>query len=162
RPPFLGENMMETLEQVCQREPVPVRQLRPGVPLDLETIALKCLKKEPRRRYASAAELAADLERFQRGEPILARPTAGLERALKWSRRHPAVASLSALLVSGALLALVVVTGLWRQAVKAEGDAREAEGQARQLAIEEKDARVAEAAAKEEARLRAIKEHEAR
>jgi WD40 repeat protein len=109
RPPFRGESVMDTLEQVLTREPVPVRQLQPKVPRDLETICLKCLQKEPPKRYGSARDLAEDLERFPEGRPVLARPTSGPERLLKWARRRPA-AALAALLL--ALVVVLVATGL--------------------------------------------------
>lgn len=101
RPPFRGETPAETVLQVMSQEPVPPSRLNISVPHDLETICLKCLSKEPSRRYRTAAELATDLSRFQRGEPILARPVGPIERLVKWARRHP---SLAASLVSGMLL----------------------------------------------------------
>jgi tetratricopeptide (TPR) repeat protein/tRNA A-37 threonylcarbamoyl transferase component Bud32 len=107
RPPFRAASMMDTLDQVRHEEPVPPSRLQPRVPRDLETICLKCLQKEPRKRYASAQALADDLERFLQDKPILARPTGGIERLVKWARRRPAVAAL--ILVSGmALLSMIV------------------------------------------------------
>jgi WD40 repeat protein len=93
RAPFRGATKLETLEQVRTREPVPVRTLNPAVPRDLETVCLKCLHKEPARRYATAVELAEDLRRFLSGEPVRARPVRVLERAWVWAKRRPMAAT---------------------------------------------------------------------
>jgi serine/threonine protein kinase len=133
RPPFVGESRLATLEQIRCQEPVPPRSLQPHVPQDLQTICLKCLQKEPHRRYASAAALAEDLRRFQANEPILARPSSWVERAGSWCRRNPTVA----FLVSFVALLLVlisvgsVVAAVWlgqelRRAQRAEQNAEEA------------------------------------
>ncbi len=95
RPPFSGKNDLETLRQVVDQEPAPLRTLRPGIPRDLETICLKCLAKKPGQRYTGAAALAEDLERFLDGRPVAARPVAAWERGWRWGRRHPASASLA-------------------------------------------------------------------
>jgi WD40 repeat protein/serine/threonine protein kinase len=108
RPPFLGESALETVRQVLYQEPVPPRRLQPAVPLDLDTICLKCLEKEPARRYASAAALADDLRHFLAAEPIHARPVGGPERLWRWARRKPALAAATLL----AALALAAVVGL--------------------------------------------------
>ncbi len=109
RPPFQGESTLDTLEQVRRREPVPPSRLQPRVPRDLETICLKCLEKEPARRYASAQDLAEDLRRFQAGEPIRARSASAWEHGVKWVKRRPAQA-----LASGVVgLALIVLLALW-------------------------------------------------
>jgi WD40 repeat protein len=89
---------------------VPPSRLQPKLPRDLETICLKCLQKEPRKRYGSALDLAEDLRRFQAGEPIQARPAGALERAVKWARRRPAVAALSAAVVLVTVLGFAGVT----------------------------------------------------
>jgi WD40 repeat protein/serine/threonine protein kinase len=111
RPPFRGASVLETLEQVCAQEPVPPRQLQPKCPRDLETICLKCLQKEPTRRYPDAVELADDLRRFTAGEPVRARPTPAWERAWKWARRRPVPAALGA--VSLLALLVILVGGTW-------------------------------------------------
>jgi WD40 repeat protein/serine/threonine protein kinase len=114
RPPFRAETPLETIRQVEAEEPVSVVRLQPKVPRDLNTICLKCLQKEPHKRYASALELADDLRRFLAGEPIRARPGSAWERGVKWARRRPAVAA-SAVVSIVALLSLLAGT-LWHNA----------------------------------------------
>ena len=99
RPPFQGTSMLETLDQVRGQKPVPPRRLNPKIPRDLETIALKCLEKNPSRRYASAEALADDLNRFREGRPIKARPVSPIEHAWRWCRRQPVIAALAATLL---------------------------------------------------------------
>ena len=94
KPPFQAETPFDTILQAAEREPVPPRMLNPEMSRDIETITLKCLEKTPARRYASAEELALDLERWLRGEPIQARPSRVWERSAKWVQRRPAVAAL--------------------------------------------------------------------
>ena len=108
RPPFRGETAAETERQVIHDEPVSPSRLNPKVPRDLETICLKCLHKDPQRRYASASALLEDLQRFQRNEPIAARPAGLAERAAKWVRRHPTHA---AILAAGLVVAILLVGG---------------------------------------------------
>ncbi|QDV34227.1 protein kinase domain-containing protein [Tautonia plasticadhaerens] len=116
RPPFRGATLLETLEQVKNAEPVPPSRLVPGLPRDLETIALTCLRKEPERRYHSAASLEADLRRFLAGEPIVARPVSSWERLVKWGRRRPAIAALLALLTMAIVAGFVGVSSQWLRA----------------------------------------------
>jgi WD40 repeat protein/tetratricopeptide (TPR) repeat protein len=99
RPPFRAVTPLDTVLQVLSQEPVPPSRFQPKLPCDLETICLKCLQKEPRKRYSTAHELSADLERFLDGQPVRARPVTGPERAWKWARRRLAVAALAAVLV---------------------------------------------------------------
>jgi serine/threonine-protein kinase len=170
---------------VVAQEPVPPRRLNVSVPRDLETIILKCLEKEPKRRYGSAAALAEDLERFLHGEPIVARPVTAFERALKWARRRPAIAALLALVGVGWLLpsplaregpALVALLGLvtlvmavglagvlwqWRQAVRAL-HAAEQEMQRAQDQAQRAEQRWVEADARRQETERACAEAETR
>src|SRR5262249_3158688 len=110
RPPFRGATVLETLQQVKTAEPVPPSRLVPGLPRDLETIALKCLQKDPGKRYESAAALAEDLRRDQAGQPAAARPVGPAERAWRWCRRNPVIASLTAAVAT--LLVAVTVSAL--------------------------------------------------
>jgi WD40 repeat protein len=151
RPPFRAETPLETLLQVLHDEPIPPSRLRPKVPADLQTICLKCLHKEPGKRYAGAAELADDLGRFLAGEPIQARPVGPGERLVKWVRRQPAAAALVALGL--ALVVGMLAAGWWyadqehHHALK-EADLRtEAEANAELYRQERNAARNAEAIA---------------
>jgi tetratricopeptide (TPR) repeat protein/tRNA A-37 threonylcarbamoyl transferase component Bud32 len=116
RPPFRGATVLDTLEQVRSALPVPVRQLQPKVPRDLETICLQCLHKEPKKRYRTAVALADDLRRFRAGEPIQARPVGHGERLWRLCCRHPWVASLVAALVLALLGGLAGISWQWQRA----------------------------------------------
>ncbi|MGF1580203.1 MAG: protein kinase [Gemmataceae bacterium] len=169
RPPFRGQTVLDTLQQVQKVEPVPPRRLQPDVPRDLEVICLKCLQKEPEKRYSSAGELARDLQRFLNNEPIQARPVSSYEHAWKWARRNPVVASLIVGLCVVLVGGLMGITALWlkadferRAAITARNLAKknaeiavtnEAEAQAQKLKAEDnaKKALVAENAAKKSA-----------
>jgi WD40 repeat protein/tRNA A-37 threonylcarbamoyl transferase component Bud32 len=136
RPPFRGATVLETLEQVKTAEPVPPSRLVPRLPRDVETVCLKCLQKDPARRYGSAAALAEDLRRFRAGEPILARPVGAAERAARWCRRNPVVAGLLAalLLVLGGGLAVVTALYVRADRLRTLADSN-AETLARQLYV---------------------------
>jgi serine/threonine-protein kinase len=109
RPPFLAPKPYETIMQVLRDEPVSPRQMQPNVPIDLETICLKALQKDPEKRYPSCSALATDLERFLRNEPIQARPVGKWEQAWRWYKRNPVIGNLSAA-VAVALLAIAGIS----------------------------------------------------
>jgi WD40 repeat protein/serine/threonine protein kinase len=119
RPPFRADNPLDTILQVLEREPVPPRQLNPRAERDLETACLKCLQKEPQKRYASAAALADDLERWLNGEPVSARPVGRGERLWRWCRRRPALAALAAALVLVTVLGFAGIAWQWKRVVDA-------------------------------------------
>src|SRR5262249_14894709 len=129
--PFRGSKMMLLL-QVLHDEPRPPRKHNDKVPRDLETICLKCLDKDPRRRYASAQELAEDLKRWLAGEPIQARPVGALERLWKWARRRPAVAGLLVLVALVAAAGLGGILWAYGEAVVQRNTARQETEKARQ------------------------------
>jgi hypothetical protein len=114
RPPFQAASVIETIDLARTREPKPPRTLVPGLPRDLETIALTCLRKDPQRRYASAGALADDLRRWLDGFPIRARRVSMVEHAGRWCRRRPAFATLLAVLAITVASSLVGVLTLWR------------------------------------------------
>jgi serine/threonine protein kinase/tetratricopeptide (TPR) repeat protein len=139
RPPFNAATPLETIMQVMHDEPVPPSRFQPNLPRDLETICLKCLEKEPRKRYASAQDLADDLRRFLSGEGILARPISPVRRAGRWVIRHKALSAA----VAG--LALAVVGGLAAYGIDAEKKHQELKFQAEQARQEaEQKQRIAE------------------
>jgi serine/threonine-protein kinase len=107
RPPFQGQTVWDTLDQVRSQEPVPPSRLQPKVPRDLETVCLKALQKDPNKRYPTTGALAEDLRRFVAGEPIHARPVSAPERFWRWCRRNPKVATLSGFLALSIVVALV-------------------------------------------------------
>ena len=108
RAPFAGEGISDVLRQVAEREPLSPRLVNPSLPLDLATVCLKCLAKEPGCRYASARDLGDELRRFLRGEPIESRPPGLGERLLRWCHREPLVAGLSGLLILSVTVAALI------------------------------------------------------
>jgi hypothetical protein len=130
RPPLSGETALATVLQVLYNEPVPVTSLQPNVPRDLETICLKCIRKDPRQRYGSALELAEDVQRFLRDEPIRARPIMAVEKLWRWVRRHPLPAGLLAAGLLAPVVALITLSFLSARLVRStalESAAQQAE-----------------------------------
>jgi WD40 repeat protein/serine/threonine protein kinase len=144
RAPFQGETTLDTLAQVVTDDPVSPRRLQPGVPADLDTVCLKCLDKDARRRYGSAQELAEDLERFLKHEPIRARPLGPPARLARWAKRRPAVAALLALVVGVAAVGFGLVTWKWLEArhewQRAEDQQRQTEAALAQAQLAQADA----------------------
>jgi eukaryotic-like serine/threonine-protein kinase len=130
-PPFRGTTVLDTLELVRQSDPLPPTRLQPRVPRDMEVICLKCLQKDPARRYAGAIELAEDLARFQAGEPIRARPVGWPERTWRWCRRNPSLAAMLAILAVALIVGTAVSSGL---AIVARAEARRARDSERRAA----------------------------
>lgn len=139
RPPFKGATLLDTLQQARSEDPVPPGRLQRGLPRDLQAVCLKCLEKNPQRRYATAGDLAADLGRFLGGEPTRARPLGVLGRSVKWARRRPALAGLTAL---GLLAAVAATAGiivhnrqLYREVQRAAASEARAERQEERTAV---------------------------
>jgi serine/threonine-protein kinase len=132
RPPFRGATAAETVHQVISQEPVPPSHLNHKVPRDLETICLKCLHKTPARRYASAQDLAADLQRFLDGKPIRARRVGVVESAVKWAKRRPTAALLTTVLLVTAVAAAGTAVWLREERINNRVAQERREGQARQ------------------------------
>jgi len=150
RPPFSGSSILDTLDMVRTREPVPPSQLTAKLPRDLETICLKCLEKEPAKRYATAGDLADDLQRYREGRPIVARPVSRAEKAWRWGKRNP----VGAVAVFLAVALLVVPSVLSWQLFVANGEANAA----RSKAEDERDLKEVARRAEEVAKLQAVAE----
>jgi eukaryotic-like serine/threonine-protein kinase len=133
RPPFLADSAIDTLRQVVEADPAPPRLLNRKVPPDLQTLCLKCLAKEPERRYPTATALVEELGRFLAGEPIQARPLSRAARLARWTRRNPTLATLGATLA--ALLALLAVAAVLTRQDTVQANAFAARGVASSLLL---------------------------
>ena len=134
RPPFQAATLTEVLRQVATTEPAAPRLLNPSIPRDLETICLKCLEKEPAKRYATAQLLADELGRYLRKEPILARPISRAGRVWRWCRRNPGVATATGAAFLSLVIGLAGVTWQWRRVESQRARAEAGELSARQNA----------------------------
>jgi WD40 repeat protein len=143
RPPFLGPSALSVLDQVIRAEPLAPSELQPELPRDLQTICLKCLEKKPDARYASAAALADDLRRWQRGQPTLARATGRGERVIKWIHRNPATSAFLVVIAIVLLVGSVVSSSFAVRASRRAHDAQLARDGATQMAHDEQIARTA-------------------
>ncbi len=156
RPPFLAATPMDTVMQVVRDEPVAPAQLQPKLARDIETICLKCLQKEPAKRYATAAALADDLGRFRAGEPITARPIGDVERFVRWCRRNPKIAGLSAavasLLVAGLIGSIAAAVRIRHERNDAVAAKQQAEHNEQLAKVAQTRAERAERDARESAR----------
>ncbi len=132
RPPFLGESLAETVQQVMATDPVPLRTLNPGVPADLDTVCLKCLEKDPAKRYATAQMLAEELDRFLQGNPVVARPLGRAGKIWRWCHRQPGRAGLIAASAMVCVAGAAIVVWQWREAEAARRGAERAQQGLRQ------------------------------
>jgi WD40 repeat protein len=152
RPPFVGESPLAILSQVLYEEPIAPERLHAGLPRDLSTICLKCLEKEPHRRYAGARKLAEDLGYFLAGEPIRARPSGVAERTWKWMKRRPSMAVLLAVTIAAAMALLLGVLLHNARLSDAVAEARQSQAEAKTAAEEADRQRAATASQAELAR----------
>ncbi len=155
RPPFLGAHVLDTLHLVRNQEPVPPTQLQPTLPVDLETICLKCLQKEPAKRYQSADELAGDLHRYLSGEPILARPIGHAELLWRWCKRNPKMAAAAGVIL---LLLVTIAVGSSALSYQIAREKDEVERQREEAERAGKAEKIARGIADENARLARTKE----
>jgi tetratricopeptide (TPR) repeat protein/predicted Ser/Thr protein kinase len=160
--PFAGGDPQQILTNILHHEAVSLRAWQPHLSRDLETVCQKCLEKEPHRRYATGAELAADLDRFLTGQPILARPVGPVEKGVRWCRRNPAVAGLLAAVAVILTAATGLSVTLWRQAEVERGNAEREAARATTIAAAQVKMREdADAAAAAEKRSREAAEQAA-
>ena len=146
RPPFQGPSIDAIVLQLRESDPLSPRRLNPAVPRDLETICLKCLRREPNDRYPEAEAVSAELQRWLEGRPILARPTGLVAKAFRWMRRHPANAALLLLLAAGTVAAFALVDGARRREAGAREVAQAArhDSEARSRDLETANRRIGE------------------